>query len=315
MSTGPESPVNIAASVRDRLRNLARQQGADFQLILQRYGAERFLYRLGASPERDRFILKGAMLFRLWTEQEFRSTRDVDFLAFGPADPASIRTSLSVICTIDCAEDGLHIDAQSLVIDSIRDEHAYGGVRAKLKAWLGATRLDLQVDIGTGDVVTPGAVAPPYPTLLGHPPPDVMSYPRETFVAEKLEAIIRLGPTNTRMKDFWDVAAIANQFDFEGALLRDATAATFERRQTPTGGTTPVALTTAFYENEDRIQQWHRFRDRVRPTGPAPITFPEVGAVILNLLGPIYRSVVDGGPLGFRWKAAHGWDGSRGGKK
>ena len=74
---------NMAVSVRDRLLNLARERGENFQLILTRYGLERLLYRLGKSAYRDLFVLKGAMLFMLWSDQSHRPTRDVDFLGFG----------------------------------------------------------------------------------------------------------------------------------------------------------------------------------------------------------------------------------------
>jgi hypothetical protein len=76
--TPPRDTRNVAASVRQRLLNRARQEQVDFGLVLQRYAIERFLYRLGQSPEAGRFTLKGASLFWLWTGQPFRSTRDVE---------------------------------------------------------------------------------------------------------------------------------------------------------------------------------------------------------------------------------------------
>ena len=74
---------DLAVSIRDRLLNLARERGEDFQLILTQYGLERLLYRLGKSDYKDLFILKAAMLFMLWGDQSHRPTRDVYFLGFG----------------------------------------------------------------------------------------------------------------------------------------------------------------------------------------------------------------------------------------
>jgi len=307
MSPRRKRPADVAASIRQRLRNLASTRGADFRLILERYGAERFLYRLGESAETDRFVLKGAMLFQLWTEQGFRATRDVDLLAHGQMDHSSIRHSIESICAVECLSDGVQFDPSSITLTNIRQDQEYGGVRAKLKAYLGTARIDLQVDIGFGDAITPGPSRQDYPTLLGQPAPHVSTYPRETFIAEKLEAMVRLGPKNTRMKDFWDVAAMASYFEFDGELLCAAVAATFERRRTPLTGSTPGALTARFYDEDGRLQQWTRFRARVQPAGPAPDDLRIAGELIRDFLGPVFRAVSQEDPLPGHWTPARGW--------
>ncbi len=98
---------DFPASVRQRLQNLAREQDLDFQRVLDRYTGERFLYRLSASDEVDRFVLKGAALFRIWFATEQRPTRDLDFLATGPENQAAIRAALEAICRVPCPEDGV----------------------------------------------------------------------------------------------------------------------------------------------------------------------------------------------------------------
>ena len=200
MSPRRPNPADLAASLRRRLRNLADERGTDFRMILERYGAERFLFRLGESAEQDRFVLKGAMLMQLWANQEFRSTRDVDLLAHGPTDHASIRHSIESICAVECPEDGVRFDPSTITVTDIRHDQEYGGVRVRMKAWLGTARIDVQVDIGSGDAVTPRPLTLDYPTLLSQPVPHVSTYPRENFVAEKLDAMVRLGPKNSRMK-------------------------------------------------------------------------------------------------------------------
>jgi hypothetical protein len=87
-----KEPRDRSASVRARLLNLARERGEDFQITLRNYLFERFLYRLGRSELRERFVLKGAMLLRLWADQPYRATVDLDLLSQGNPDPDS-RTS------------------------------------------------------------------------------------------------------------------------------------------------------------------------------------------------------------------------------
>ena len=124
---------NVPASVHQRLLNLARNQGVEFNLVLQRYAMERFLYRLATSREVDRFTLKGAALFRVWTEQELRPTRDIDFLASGPEDHATLRTSFEAICAAPCPQDGVVLDPATIRMHDIRDDQPYGGVRVRME--------------------------------------------------------------------------------------------------------------------------------------------------------------------------------------
>ena len=184
---------NVAASIRVRLRNLARDRELSFNLVLQRYAVERFLYRLSVSDEVNRFTLKGAALFRVWVKEDLRPTQDVDFLAFGSKNHSAMRTTLEAICTIPCPQDGVVFDPATIRIRNILDEHHYGGMRVQMKGNLGQAQLHLQVDVGFGDVITPDREEQDYPTLLDLPVPVLWTYPRETLVAEKLEAMVRLG--------------------------------------------------------------------------------------------------------------------------
>lgn len=99
------SPARID-SIRQRLLDHARTSGEEFQLTLDRYAVERLLYRLSISRHRDDFLLKGAMLFRHWFDQEHRPTRDADFLGFGAADPARIEAIVRELCELE-VDDGL----------------------------------------------------------------------------------------------------------------------------------------------------------------------------------------------------------------
>lgn len=298
---------NIPASVRQRLRNLAQERGEDARALLERFVAERFLYRLGQSPQKESFILRGAALLPLWSEHELRPTRDVDFLHRGPASPGAVRRAIEEVLAIECLEDGLHFDRASLRLEEILHAQEYPGLRVKLEGRLASSRIHLKIDIGHGDAVTPSAEAQSYPTLLGHPAPHLKTYPRETFIAEKFEAMVRFGLRTTRMRDFWDVAAVAGQLAFDGVVLSAAVAATFERRRTPVTTAVPDALAAAFYQNPDLLEHWRVFQQRVQPQGPAPSSFDAVGEVIMSFLTPVRASLVAGEPLQEVWRPGGPW--------
>ena len=253
---------NVAASVRARLLARAKAQDEDFQLVLVRFAGERLLYRLSRSEHASRFVLKGATLFILWRGNPHRATRDLDLLGFGSSEPdALVAVMLDVLAT-EVEDDGLDFDADSLVVGPIRDDQEYGGVRATLTARLGTAKVRVQVDVGFGDAITPGAEPADLPTLLDLPAPRLRVYPRETVVAEKVEAMCQLGLANSRMKDFYDLVVLSKMFEFDGGLLLQAVRATFERRRTPLPESDPVALTPAFYDDAAKQQQWRAFQKR-----------------------------------------------------
>lgn len=306
--TRPRGEVrNFAASVHQRLLNLARAGDADFNLVLQRYVGERFLFRLAVSSEVNRFVLKGATLFLVWAGTEFRASGDVDFLSMAPADHATLRRSFQAICAVTYAEDGLSFDPATIQIADIREDQEYGGVRVKLRATLGRAILPLQVDIGFGDVITPDRQEADYPTLLDHPAPRLWTYPRETAVAEKFETMVRRGRTNSRMRDFWDVAALAQHFGFDGETLGTAIEETFRRRRTPLGGDLPDALRPTFYEDGERIAQWGAFQRKARAAVDAPTSFGAAGEIVRAFLGPVRESLIRNRPFTWVWPAGGPW--------
>lgn len=296
---------NVAASVRQRLLDQARSKRVDFNLLLTRYGLERFLYRLGCSEYRERFILKGAMLFPLWGVVSYRSTRDVDLLGYGESEIAALVQVFRMICQTEVADDGVIFDPASVQAEDIRDQMEYGGTRIKLNADLAGARIHLQVDIGFGDVVTPAAVAAEYPTVLDQPAPHVRVYPRETVVAEKFQAMVHLGIANSRMKDFHDLWVIGNQFDFDGATLSTALARTFERRNTPLPTELPLALTPEFFADTQKIRQWKAFLNRAG-LGIQP-ELSEVATFITAFVIPLIELCSRGEAFDGAWTAGGPW--------
>ncbi len=255
-------PVNLASSVRQRLLIQTREKGEDFNLILTRYALERLLYRMAQSQYADRFVLKGAMLFAVWSNQIYRPTRDLDLLGYGDSSQQTLRKIFQEICLTDVEPDGLVFDKSSIRMSETREDQEYGGCRVQLLSYLANAQINLQIDIGFGDVVSPEAVEIVYPTLLDFPAPRIWAYPRETVVAEKFQAIVALGIANTRMKDFYDLWVLASQFSFDGPSLVEAIKATFTRRGTQLPSSVPIALSEAFAQDQGKSTQWQAFLRR-----------------------------------------------------
>ena len=301
---------DVPASVRQRLLNLARAQGDDFEAVLQLYAVERFLYRLSASNEVDRFTLKGAALLRIWTGQELRPTRDIDFLARGVRDEAAIRTALRDVCGVPCREDGVVFDPATIAITSIRIDQPNGGLRVRIRGSLGRVRLAVPVDIGFGDVMTLGRTEQNYPTLLDLPAPRLWTYPRETLVAEKFHAMANLGDANSRVKDLWDVACLARRFAFDGATLRTAIAEAFRHRGTSFSGGRPMALLAGYYDDHEvpaRGQRWRELRRQIGTDVDGPDRLVEVGEDLRRFLGPVCDSLIEESPFAQAWPAGGPW--------
>jgi predicted nucleotidyltransferase component of viral defense system len=254
-----ETPKNLAASVRQRLLNLAQTRGEDFGLVLTRYGIERFLYRLAQSEYHDQFVLKGALLFELWTQRPYRPTRDLDLEGRGENSTARTKRLFSEIMNQVVEDDGLVFDPKSLRVARIKEDQEYEGLRVTLVSRLERARIHMQIDIGFGDVIVPAPNEIQYPAMLNFPSARLRAYPREAVVAEKLEALVKLGMANTRMKDFYDLWKLSHDFDFEGALLADAIKATFTRRGTEVPSRAPLALTEEFSHDSQKAKQWQAF--------------------------------------------------------
>jgi len=189
----------LGASVRERLLNQARAQTRPFQELLQYYAMERFLYRLSRSRHAEQFVLKGALLLIAWRAPLSRSTMDIDLLGRTSNELEHIRALITHVCEAESEPDGIEFDSKSVKAARIKEDADYEGVRVRFHATLARARISMQIDIGFGDVVTPAAVEIEYPTLLEFPAPVLRAYPKETVIAEKLEALTMLGMLNSRM--------------------------------------------------------------------------------------------------------------------
>jgi len=303
------APKNMAASVRDRLYNLAQRQKRDFTLILTAFATERLLYRLCCSEYADQFVLKGARLFALWSHKPHRPTRDLDLLGFGDPSPTALRQAFQAICRTEVEPDGLTFDEDTMTIEDIRAGQEYDGHRVKLTAHLAQARIPLQVDVGFGDVVTPEVQTLDYAPLLDTlPAPHIRAYTREAVIAEKLQAMVALNTLNTRMKDFYDICALANEFDYDGQTLCNAIRATFQRRKTPVPSELPTCLRPSFAEDVDRQRLWNGFLKRSASQDLSADDFATVLQKVRDFIGPPLLAAGGGEALfPSTWRAGKRW--------
>jgi len=278
-------------SIQDRLRKLAKESGVDFQLILIRYFQERLLFRLAASQYRDNLCLKGGALLYAFDQEKSRPTLDLDFLS------SQIRMEkiyfLSVfqeICGLPYEKDGVVFDLKSLDIDEIMEQDKYAGLRIKVTAYLGNIKQqNLQIDIGTGDVITPKSMEMEYPTLLEMEAPNIHAYSRETVIAEKFEAMITLAEANSRMKDFYDVFRLLQSGNYDARILANAIQNTFQNRGTPYQADHPLFSGT-FSAAPRRLEMWKAFLRRSKLD--VDLEFGIVVEKIGEVLEPEYKKVM-----------------------
>jgi len=302
----PSEIRNLGASVRQRLFNLAKQRGDDFEILLTRYAIERLLYRLSQSPHSSEFLLKGATLFTLWGGGPYRPTRDLDLLGSGESTVQWLEHVFREICSVPVEPDGLRFAAETVEGNDIREDLEYGGVRITLVAHLEQARVQIQVDIGFGDAVTPPPEDVEFPTILGFPAPHLRAYRRETVVAEKYQAMVMLGIANSRMRDFFDIWFLSQRFEFTGMLLSQAIKSTFDRRRTALPTQTPLALTQEFSGNRDKQAQWRAFVGKAGLTLDRT-TFPEITEALNAFLMPPTLALVRGLQTAMRWPPGGPW--------
>ena len=279
--TPKRPPRDVPASVRARLRNLARRRELDFTLLLGRYVAERFLYLPPVSDEMHRSRSR-AQFSSACGQKETPPTPDVDFLA--AADHTRIRDAIETMCAVPCFDDGVLFDAGALRIDTIRVDQPEGGLRVRLPRALGNIRPSLQMDIGFGEFVTPAREQRDYFHPARPARPRLWTYPREAMIAEKFEAMVSRGVDNSRVKDLWDIACLARRFAFDGETLRTAIAQTFRRRGTSFRGERPLSLLPGYYEDAARAQHWQVLGRQIATDADGPARLVDAGEELRRFL-------------------------------
>lgn len=301
-----KKPADLGKSVHARLLNLARERREEFQITLRSYFFERFLYRLSHSQLRDQFVLKGAMVFRLWADQPYRATMDLDFLSRGDSAPASVKKDIAAICATKVPEDGVLFDTTGITAEAIRAEEEYSGIRTTFIGKLSTIREPLQIDIGFGDAVWPKPRQVQYPGLLDLPAPKIAAYQPETVIAEKLEAIVILAIRNSRIKDYFDIHYLATHEPFEGVKLAEAIRRTFERRKTPIPEDLPVGLEDAYWREPERSAHVRAFARRARINADVA-SARALGKQVREFLWPVLDAIGKGEKFEKRWQPDGPW--------
>ena len=302
-----KSATNIAASVHQRLLNLAHQRQEDFGFVLTKYVLERMLFRISESKYRDVFTLKGALMFELWTEERYRPTRDADFLASGENSPERLSVMFKNICSTVVLDDGLRFDPESVIAKRIKEDGDYEGVRVGVVGYLGKARISIQIDVGFGDAVTPAATRMEFPSMLDFPKAILLTYPKETVIAEKFEAMVNLGMANSRMKDFYDVHRLGREFPFDGRTLSDAIRNTFDRRNTPVPRkNTPIVFTGEFFADENKKKQWSAFCKK-NSGYISDVSLESVCLEIARFLMPVVKALGNNESLDRSWSPKGTW--------
>jgi len=292
--------VNIAASIRQRLKNKSKSDKRPFSELLQYYAMERFLYRLTQSKQANCFILKGALMLKAWHSPEIRPTMDIDMLGKTSNEIGNIITLVKDIILVDIEPDGLIFDPKTIKAERIKEDAVYEGVRVRFTGTLDNARVHMQIDVGFGDVVYPQAIETEFPTIFDSPVPILLCYSRESAIAEKFEAMLKLGELNSRMKDFYDIWLLSRQFNFDGKELAEAIRLTLENR-----GTTIPEIITAFTKEFIKIKQtqWKAFHNRLAQEH-VPADFSEIVASAETFLGVIISAIVSGTHVSQHWSAS-----------
>jgi len=283
-------PKDMAASVRQRLRDLARARHEDFDYVLRQYVMQRLLYRLSCSDFSEQFLLKGALLFWVWNEDFHRPTRDIDLLSFGDNDVPHLVDVFRQIVSVD-NDDGLVFDVDSVTGTEIKEDADYPGVRVTGFVNLTKARIPFQVDIGYGDAVSPEPEEAQLPSFLDFPSPQLRVYPVYVVIAEKFQAMVMLGIANSRMKDFYDIKTIASTMELDGQILFDAIRATFERRKTDITTEALYVFSDDFKQDKDKQTQWAAFLNKNGLEKGS--NFSDVVGEIQHFLEPVYQSIAE----------------------
>lgn len=274
---------NYGKSVRTRLLAVSKESGIPYMTILVRYLQERLLYRVSQSEFKENFYLKGGALLYAFNQEKARPTKDIDFLGTHISnDRDYIKAVFAKISQVACEEDGVTYDSDTIEVIDITQEKKYHGARLTMMAHLDTVRQQISMDIGFGDVVTPGPQNLSYPLLLENVPNvNLLAYSLETVVAEKFEAMISLSVNNSRMKDFYDLYRILGDGNWDSEVLGEAIRNTFSNRKTLYVENHPL-FSDEFYSDANRIARWNGFLKGIKSKEHIP--FAETGKRIKECL-------------------------------
>ena len=290
MSKKASELKNYGMSVKNKLLNISRVSGRDYNLVVTRYLQERLLYRLSISRYNDRFYLKGGALLYAYDKLSARPTMDIDFLGKNiSGETNNIARIFAEICAIDYQEDGVVFDPETITATDIMTGKHYDGVNVSVTAHIDTITQNVSMDIGFGDIIIPQSVNLDYPLFLeGMPAIRINAYSKETTIAEKFQTMIEKSVVNSRMKDFYDVYSILMEDRLDRDVLKEAIISVFKNRQTAYVEGHPL-FTEEFANDALRVRQWETFLKRIKFNDT--LAFTEVMTTIKDELMPIWQSL------------------------
>lgn len=220
--------IHSSKQLKDLIRNLSKEVGIEAHVLIRKYMMERFLERVSSSKYNGSFILKGGMLVAAFVGVEARATMDIDTTIKGiPVTMVDMERIITEISNIDL-EDNVKFRIKK--VSEIMDEAEYSGIRFSMDALLDGAVIPLKIDISTGDVITPREMAYSYKLMFEDRTIPIMTYPIETVLAEKLETVILISITNTRMRDFYDIHILLKSQNIDSDILALALERTAKKR-------------------------------------------------------------------------------------
>lgn len=295
-----------------KLKEQLAQRAKELQLaprrLLQHYAMERFLYRLSLSPHANRLFLKGGMLLAGMGFTQARHTMDIDFLGQLNNSTDNIRKAFrEIVHTKPGIQDGVSF-SDSFTLEEITKDALYVGTRVTFDANVAGEKLEMKADIGFSDVILPQPQALSYPCILpGLPEARLLCYSKESIVAEKWEAMVKLNRINSRMKDFYDLWVLSHGYSFDYDSLRLAITGTFERRGTSLDS---YKLLDAEAYKDSKQTEWATYIRKMKadtfmrkpPLELPPKDFSAVMEHIMQWLAPVMT-----GHRLHRWTPGKGW--------
>lgn len=297
---------NVGASVYAKLKNLARERQIDMPVMLKRYAQERLLYRLSVSPVADEFCVKGGLLLTAYNSGNLlRPTEDIDFNGFRKGSTIeTLRRSLEQVVATPVEDDGVVFLVETM---NIKKEHTgiISGGKIVIGARIHTANVEVRVDVGFGNAITPGVRMLEMPTLLDSvaPRPMVLAYPLETVISEKYHAMAMFGAANTRIKDFFDIWTLIRIHDFEAQPLVSAIENTFEAQERPIPDM-PLACLTEEYARDKQVA-WTLFLEKIDERESIP--FLDVISDLSDFAWPVMKAAQSGARLDLFWTPNAGW--------
>ena len=252
--------ITSGTQLKDLIKNLARKNSADSQILLRSYITERFLERLSDSNYKNNFIIKGGMLISAMVGIKNRSTMDLDASIKGfSLNMDELKSVVENICSVNL-NDGVTFEIKSLT--EIMDEADYPGIRISMNGFYDGIRTPVKLDISTGDVITPNEIVFSYQLMVENRKINLWSYNIETVLAEKLESMIARTITNTRMRDFYDVYLLTIIYSevIDYKILNLALKATSTKRNTITLMDNAEKVFDELLTDSGIINLWQRYQ-------------------------------------------------------